>query len=266
VSCDALPTRLVEHTDCLLPYNQHDSPIPFEMRQGSILAFLQPQIPAADNKQSSGAITITAVAAQSPPAFESDSEYAEGSHDTHRHEARRLSQAASSTKVKDNTLDPRAAIVKVAPSHVDRLKSITTTLLPVRYSVKFFTECLEPKEYSVISFVALYDSQVVGWIRCRMEPFPDAENEVYQQIYVQVLGILAPFRGIGLATELLKAVIAEGIFTYPKVRSIYAHVWESNEDALAWYAKLDFRRTMLQPQYYRRLKPSGAWVVRKELE
>lgn len=177
-----------------------------------------------------------------------------------------LSPAAFSAKVKHNLLDPRAAIVRAAPSHVDRLKSITTTLLPVRYSDKFFAECLEPEKHSAISFVALYDSQVVGWIRCRIEPFPHAENEVYQQIYVQALGILAPYRGLGLATELLMAVAAEGVSTYPRVRSIYAHVWESNEDALAWYAKLDFRRIMLQPQYYRRLKPSGAWIVRKELE
>lgn len=236
------------------------------MRQGSILAFLQPQIPVADPKGTSGAITITAVAAQSSPASESDSKYADGRYDTHRDEARMLSPAAFSAKVKHNLLDPRAAIVRAAPSHVDRLKSITTTLLPVRYSDKFFTECLEPEKYPAISFVALYDSQVVGWIRCRIEPFPNAENEVYQQIYVQALGILAPYRGLGLATGLLMAVAAEGVSTYPRVRSIYAHVWESNEDALAWYAKLDFRRIMLQPQYYRRLKPSGAWIVRKELE
>lgn len=236
------------------------------MRQGSILAFLQPQIPAAHSKGSNGAITVTAVAAQSPPASESESSYAEGGHDTHSDEAPRLSQPAVLTKIKHNLLNPRAAILRVAPSHVDRLKSITTTLLPVRYSDRFFTECLEPVKYSAISFVALYDSQVVGWIRCRIEPFPNAENEVYQRIYVQALGILAPYRGLGLATELFKAVVAEGTSTYPKVRSIHAHVWESNSDALAWYTKLDFRRIMLQPQYYRRLKPSGAWVVRRELE
>ena len=156
--------------------------------------------------------------------------------------------------------------MEVLPSHLDRLKSITATLLPVRYSDKFFTECLEPEKHSAISFVALYDSQLVGWIRCRVEPFPNAENEVYQQIYVQALGILAPFRGLGLAGELLKAVRTTGCSTYPKVRSIYAHVWERNEDALAWYDKRNFKRIMLQPQYYRRLKPSGAWIVRKELE
>jgi len=229
------------------------------------LAFLQPQVPAADHKRINGAITITAVAPQSTPGSESD-KYAEGSHDAHRDEVQRLGHVTLPAKDNRNLPGSRAMIASVTTIHLDRLKSITTTLLPVRYSDKFFTECLEPEKYSAIAFVALYDSKAVGWIRCRVEPFPHAGNEIYQQIYIQALGILAPFRNFGLATELLKAVVDQGTSNYPRVRSIRAHVWESNEDALAWYDKQGFKRIMLQPQYYRRLKPSGAWIVRKELE
>jgi len=43
-------------------------------------------------------------------------------------------------------------------------------------------------------------------------------------------------------------------------------VWENNEDALDWYSKRGFKRVLLLERYYRRLKPGGAWIVRKELD
>lgn len=161
--------------------------------------------------------------------------------------------------------DRRAAISKVFPSHIDRLKMITTTLLPVRYSDKFYQECLDPERYLVIAFVVLYDSKPVGWIRCRIEPFPSQETQVYKQVYIQALGILAPFRSLGLAKGLLQAVCQHVDVQCPEVRSVYAHVWEKNEDALSWYERQSFSRITLHPQYYKRLRPSGAWVLRKEL-
>lgn len=236
------------------------------MRQGSILAFLQPQTNTPGPKEPHSTVTVTPIPGRSKPSSEYQTELSDGSEGPLHDEARTPHHSDSPSELVHTLPDPRAAIMMVLPSHVDRLKSITATLLPVRYSDKFFTECLEPETYSVISFVALYDSQPVGWIRCRVEPFPCPQKEVYQQIYIQALGILAPFRGLGLAVELLKAVMATAQSTHSMVRSIYAHVWEWNGDALAWYDKQDFRRIMLQQQYYRRLKPSGAWVVRKELE
>jgi len=50
------------------------------------------------------------------------------------------------------------------------------------------------------------------------------------------------------------------------VVEIYAHVWEANEDALEWYIKRGFRveHAVIQG-YYRKLRPSGARVVRRSL-
>jgi len=229
------------------------------------LAFLQPHTSLASTKAAASTVTVTPTASHAIPS-RSENQLTTHSEDRAKDEEQVPSESGSLVKSGSRLRDPRAAIMHVSQSHLERLRSITATLLPVRYSEKFFTECLEPEKYTVISFVALYDSQPVGWIRCRIEPFPNAANEVYQQIYVQALGILAPFRGLGLAAELLKAVEGSAPSSYPKVRSVYAHVWESNEDALTWYDKQGFTRLMLQQQYYRRLKPSGAWMVRKELE
>lgn len=236
------------------------------MRQGSILAFLQARTPRPDSKETQPTITVTAIAGQSTPVSDSIERSTADRQAYIHHELQRQHHVDSQSEIKQGLFDKRCMIVQVLPLHIDRLKSITATLLPVRYSDKFFAECLEPDKYSVMAAVALYDLQVVGWIRCRVEPFPNAENEVYQQIYIQALGILAPFRGLGLATQLLKTIQAKAASTHGRARSIYAHVWESNEDALAWYDKQGFARIMLQPQYYRRLKPAGAWIVRNELE
>lgn len=229
------------------------------------MAFLQPPGPTISTKEVTTTINVTATAASDIETQKSRQETTTISKEPVNNESQIPGESTPPLGLGHKLCDPRAAIVKISPLYLDRLKSITATLLPVRYSDKFFTECLEPEKHSALSFVALYDSQPVGWIRCRVEPFPNAENEVYQQIYIQAVGILAPFRGLGLAAGLLEAVKASVPSTHPKVRSVYAHVWESNADALTWYDKQGFRRIMVQQQYYRRLKPSGAWIVRKEL-
>jgi ribosomal protein S18 acetylase RimI-like enzyme len=64
---------------------------------------------------------------------------------------------------------------------------------------------------------------------------------------------------------LLASVLGLETISIYNVASVYAHVWEKNEDALAWYEKRRFKRIILVDQYYRRLKPSGAWVLRLDL-
>ncbi|MCJ1308753.1 hypothetical protein MMC25_002407 [Agyrium rufum] len=143
-------------------------------------------------------------------------------------------------------------------------------------------------------------STVVGAIRCRLEPtltiplvsLPlskatqlsqrsrTKQEEPHYNIYIQALGVLAPYRGQGLATTLLESTIAsvveyvrsgrcgsqcehkEGGMSWKDgegkihiqseqnkgdqeeyggvIENIYAHVWEANEDALEWYVKRGF--------------------------
>lgn len=50
------------------------------------------------------------------------------------------------------------------------------------------------------------------------------------------------------------------------VEAVYAHVWERNEDALGWYERRGFvREDEIVEGYYRKLRPAGAWVVRKDM-
>lgn len=222
------------------------------MKQGSILAFLRPKL---DTKELD---TIRVKITETKPQPDQDNEKSADATPSNPGTPR-----AENVQIKILN-DPRALIVSFSASHIERLKIVTTTLFPVKYSDKFFKECLEPEKSFAVAFVATYDAKPVGWIRCRYEPFPNKDNEAYQQLYIQIIGVLAPFRGLGLAKALLDMATDHAKRSSFDVRSVYAHVWERNEDALSWYQRQGFRQIMLQPRYYRKLQPAGAWIVRYE--
>ncbi|KIV76922.1 hypothetical protein PV11_08771 [Exophiala sideris] len=166
---------------------------------------------------------------------------------------------------------PEAIIAPVQKAHLPAIQRLTSTTLPVRYSEVFFTSTLIDPVVAQISRVVLYSSDLVGWIRCRLEPCSprtDASlsGQELSQIYIQALALLSPYRSLGLASTLLETILSSSIAKASRTVCIYAHVWEKNDDALDWYAKRGFKRVLLVEQYYRRLKPSGAWIVRKELD
>ncbi|KEF61152.1 uncharacterized protein A1O9_02717 [Exophiala aquamarina CBS 119918] len=162
---------------------------------------------------------------------------------------------------------PKAQIVHVSRAHLPSIQRLTNTTLQVRYSDKFFQGTLTDDGAAQLSRVVLYSSEPVGWIRCCLEPYgPEKGSQPQlQQIYIQALALLAPYRGIGLASILLNTIISSPLAHAHNTVCIYAHVWEKNEDALEWYAKRGFKRVLLLERYYRRLRPGGAWIVRKEL-
>ena len=167
-------------------------------------------------------------------------------------------------------------------------RRVTSLLLPIRYPDSFFKEAISDPTISSISRVALYrDSQlsqensvsnstthdrksttehVIGGIRCRLEPLPVPPNStplLQQQMYIQTLVLLSPYRGRGIATLLLDTVVCEAVKCSDIVTSVYAHVWEANQEGLEWYIKRGFTVEEIQVGYYKRLKPGGARVVRR---
>ena len=131
-------------------------------------------------------------------------------------------------------------------------------------------------------------AKVVGGIQCRLEPIPcpphtispttssttsDVSPPPHQQphnLYIQTLAILSPYRHLGIAAALLDAIICTTLTHYPRqninVKEIYAHVWEANEEALEWYVKRGFEvGDEVVEGYYRKLRPSGARIVRRRI-
>ncbi|KAL9024871.1 MAG: hypothetical protein Q9196_006197 [Gyalolechia fulgens] len=121
---------------------------------------------------------------------------------------------------------------------------------------------------------------VVGGIQCRLEqlpfhpsliPFPkpplDDSESPRKYCYIQTLALLSPYRSKGIGTALLEAIITTLCTeqSYKGTASIYAHVWEANEEALEWYVTRGFQIGNVVKGYYTRLKPAGAIIVWKDL-
>ncbi|KPI41482.1 uncharacterized protein AB675_9375 [Cyphellophora attinorum] len=187
-------------------------------------------------------------------------------------------------------------ITRIDPSHIPALKQLTASILPIAYSPKFYTEAIsDPDVVDFTHVVLAHDRKPVGWITCRVirsqpesEPPLNAsataeaaspaahlgthqlpaclEGKSGSHLYIRALCILAPYREQGFASRLLAAVLSDPahLLKY-SITAIYAHVWESNTSALEWYEKRDFRKVKLERAYYRRLKPSGAWIVSRDL-
>lgn len=163
-------------------------------------------------------------------------------------------------------------IVPVQTDHLPALKRLTGNLLSVKYPNKFFDGAVSEEIPATFSRVALISGRPVGWIRCRLDPFPEPTvppsktKPIYNRLYIQALCVLAPYRGLGIATSLLGAVTASPLPSKFDIAHVYAHVWESSDEALEWYDRRSFQKIMKVDQYYRKLRPDGAWIVKKDLD
>ncbi|KAL4749436.1 hypothetical protein BDW72DRAFT_178251 [Aspergillus terricola var. indicus] len=129
--------------------------------------------------------------------------------------------------------------------------------------------------------------KVIGGIRCRLERLSqDVSENLGQQptnLYIQTLHLLSPYRGCGIAASLLNSLLfasapstkvssppdyeLSDLVKHYNIRSVTAHVHEANEDGLKWYISRGFQvEEEIVENYYRRLKPSGARLVKLQLQ
>ncbi|KFY38293.1 hypothetical protein V494_04417, partial [Pseudogymnoascus sp. VKM F-4513 (FW-928)] len=108
---------------------------------------------------------------------------------------------------------------------------------------------------------------LIGGVVCRIEPSPSPSG-AQQQLYIQSLALLSPYRHLGLATAALDSIITS-IITTPletPITSLYAHVWTENTEGLEWYKARGFEVEGGEVEgYYRKLTPDTAWVLRRRL-
>ncbi|KAJ5742777.1 uncharacterized protein N7511_011178 [Penicillium nucicola] len=195
-------------------------------------------------------------------------------------------------------------VEKVNTAHIPSLARITGLLLPIRYPNSFYTATITDPVIASLSRVAIYHDhpvaevpgvgaagtdKVIGGIRCRLERVHQLENSAQDpeiqghgdtNLYIQTLHLLSPYRGHGVAASLLNTILfasppdsktkenyrVSELVKHYNIRAVTAHVHEANEDAMNWYLARGFKVDGHVDDYYRRLKPSGAKIVRLDLQ
>ncbi|TKA28775.1 hypothetical protein B0A54_15964 [Friedmanniomyces endolithicus] len=179
------------------------------------------------------------------------------------------------------TLPPNVHFRACTREDLPALKRLNSLLLPIPYPESFYREILEDSLTNNITLLANWhdDSctigqekgRLIGAIRCRLFAHSVQDPALHSSapdekpmLYLSTLVLLSPYRSYGVAAEMLRLLIVRAIGQYG-IGSVGAHVWQANTEGLEWYAKRGFRVVGREDGYYRRLKPSGVVVVRREV-
>ena len=194
-------------------------------------------------------------------------------------------------------LPPLPINARISPCVEDRIpafRRLNASLLPIPYQDGFYKETLDDPIIASVTRIATWDSatlklgagdhtdkhersivdtssdqtkgQLVAAIRCRMlASQPQDPLAPRPVLYISTIGTLSPFRGHSLAAHLLAEVTHTAVEEYD-TSVVMAHVWEVNEEAMAWYLKRGFEIVARIEDYYRRLAPkSAAWLIKREI-
>ncbi|XP_009614079.1 uncharacterized protein LOC107773898 [Nicotiana tabacum] len=142
----------------------------------------------------------------------------------------------------------------VRDKNMMQLRKINTALFPIRYNHKYYSDALASGDFTKLAY---YSDICVGSVACRLEK----KEGGAVRIYIMTLGVLAPYRGLGIGTKLLNHVL--DLCTKQNIKEIYLHVQTSNEDAINFYKKFGFEVTNTVQNYYTNITPPDCYVLTK---
>jgi N-alpha-acetyltransferase 50 len=189
------------------------------------------------------------------------------------------SDRAAAMKTK-SSLIPNVELRACTKDDILHFKRLNSLLLPIPYPESFYREIMEDPLANNITLVAVWHDdpqaagkekgRLIGAIRCRIFDQPPSSARTGSSrkdgsmLYLSTLVLLSPYRSYGIATRMLDIMIKRAVREH-KITSVGAHVWEANEEGLEWYRKRGFREVGREEGYYRRLKPSTAWVMQRDV-
>ncbi|KER33372.1 acetyltransferase, GNAT family [Opisthorchis viverrini] len=173
-------------------------------------------------------------------------------------------------------LDPalyRIELGQLTQHNIKQLRLINQVVFPVSYTEKFYTDVLKN---SHMCRLAYFNDIVVGAVSYRVDNVsvkPEGSgtddvaappSSVVKKCYIMTLGCLAPYRGLGIGTVMLKHVV-RFCHKHGSIRSIYLHVHVENDVAVAFYKHFGFEITGQVEGYYRSVQPQTAYILEKQL-
>ncbi|CAG8624385.1 5815_t:CDS:2 [Ambispora gerdemannii] len=164
------------------------------------------------------------------------------------------------------TTSHRIALGDVTQNNMGQLKRLNSVLFPVHYTDRFYKDVLEVGEFAKLVY---FNDACVGGVCCRKEPIAGTSPEQLK-LYIMTLGVLAPYRNLGLGTALLKHILEHvhainSSQNHPKFIEVYLHVQMSNNEAISFYKKYDFDIVGTIEGYYKKITPPDAYILSKKL-
>ncbi|KAI7868458.1 acyl-CoA N-acyltransferase [Spinellus fusiger] len=154
------------------------------------------------------------------------------------------------------SLPPSIKLANVTTHNISQLISLHAHLFPIAYNSSFYKAALEAGPFAQ---VVLYNDMYVGSICCRIESHP---YSYYASVYIQTLGVLQPYRNLGLGHRLLSHIIMQAAAsTYPRIYNVYLHVQVTNQVAISFYQKHGFQKVDIAKQYYYSMECKDAYIL-----
>ncbi|KAF7257611.1 hypothetical protein EG68_08275 [Paragonimus skrjabini miyazakii] len=166
----------------------------------------------------------------------------------------------------------RIELGQLTQHNIKQLRLINQVVFPVSYAEKFYSDVLKN---SNMCRLAYFNDIVVGAVSYRIDHVPvrnessDSQEQVgsthtVKKCYIMTLGCLAPYRGLGIGSVMLKHVV-KFCLKQGNIKSVYLHVHVENDVALSFYKRFGFAITGEVEGYYRAVQPQTACVLEKYL-
>eukprot|EP01087_Luapelamoeba_hula_P018435 TRINITY_DN5937_c1_g1_i1.p2 TRINITY_DN5937_c1_g1~~TRINITY_DN5937_c1_g1_i1.p2 ORF type:complete len:184 (+),score=25.55 TRINITY_DN5937_c1_g1_i1:186-737(+) len=140
--------------------------------------------------------------------------------------------------------------------NVGQLKLLNSVIFPVHYNEKFYRDLLQNTELTRLAF---YQDVLVGAVCCRLEDTKTGPHG--KSLYIMTLGVLAPYRSLGIGSRLLNYVL--DLCATKGVDDVYLHVQVTNELGINFYKRFGFEVKEKIANYYKRIAPRDCFVLQK---
>merc|ERR1712001_655849 len=159
----------------------------------------------------------------------------------------------------DISASPRIDLGDITPHNIKLLKKVNAVVFPVVYHDKFYRDVLDAGDLAKLAY---YNDIVVGAVCCRVDTSAESGE---RKLYIMTLGCLAPYRRLGIGTQMLDHVM-EIVEKDGNFDSVLLHVQVNNDSAIKFYKRFGFDIVETKQQYYKRIEPADAHVLEKFLK
>ncbi|ORZ14653.1 acyl-CoA N-acyltransferase [Absidia repens] len=157
-----------------------------------------------------------------------------------------------------STIYQRIALGDLTVNNLGQLRKLNEVLFPIEYQSSFYEDALHAGEFVKLVY---YNDVCVGSVCCRKDATENGKNSVY----IMTLGVLEPYRRLGLGDQLLEHILMEAGKEENAVNSVYLHVQINNDAAVAFYKKHGFEVVRTDKDYYKDVEPKDAFVLEKNI-